>query len=75
MVTVHSPKSYDKKSTRIWRIIAGLSLTIIAMIFFIQYRLFPRHFLPEPTGPYPIGTTVWTVVDESRPEIFTAPDI
>lgn len=66
-------KNYYNKLTRRWRIVVGLALTFIAVIFLVQHRLFPRDFLPEPTGPYPIGTTVWTVVDESRPEIFTDP--
>lgn len=34
----------------------------------------PRPFLPEPTGPRLIGTTVAEVVDVSRPEIFAPGD-
>ncbi|WP_052462494.1 alpha/beta hydrolase [Nigerium massiliense] len=32
--------------------------------------LVPRDFLPRPTGPYPIGTTVFTVSDAAREDIF-----
>ncbi len=28
--------------------------------------------LPQPTGPYQIGTTYFALVDEARPEVFTA---
>ena len=33
---------------------------------------FPLFEMPNPTGPYAVGTTSFTITDESRPEIFTA---
>lgn len=46
-----------------------LSLTA-AFALAVCWSLLPGPFLPAPTGPHPIGTAVFTVVDGSRREIF-----
>jgi predicted dienelactone hydrolase len=35
----------------------------------------PLFTLPAPTGPSPVGTTSWHLVDESRPESFAVPGV
>ncbi|WIM71887.1 hypothetical protein QP028_10190 [Corynebacterium suedekumii] len=49
----------------------GLVILVTALVAIFCFRL---DFLPRPTGPHHIGTTVFTVVDENRPEIFTSGD-
>lgn len=46
---------------------AGVS----AVLGFAVCVLFPVRFLPAPTGPFALGTRVFTVVDTTRAEVFT----
>lgn len=47
----------------------GLTLFAIAVALPVWFPLFE---MPNPSGPYAVGTTSFTFTDESRPEIFTA---
>lgn len=51
----------------------GLGVLVGLAGALVRHSLFPRDWLPAPTGPYSIGTTVWTVIDQARPELFTGP--
>ena len=52
---------------------AGLGLGLVALVVAITPPLaFPVFQLPEPDGPYAIGTVTYDWVDTGRPEAFTA---
>ena len=55
-----------------WRRAVGGStwLLVVAMAAAVP-TLFPHLRLPEPTGPYRVGTTDLFIVDPDRPETFT----
>jgi len=58
----------DRRSLRrIGAVLATLCLPIAAGL----PVLFPQFELPEPTGPYAVGTTGIYLVDQARPETFT----
>ena len=48
----------------------ALGLVVIAIAAALP-ALFPVFEMPNPTGPYAVGTTSFAFTDESRPEIFT----
>lgn len=55
------------------RLLLGVlvALTVLGLIAGTALAaLMPLRFLPAPTGPHRIGTTVFSVTDESRDEIF-----
>ncbi|TFH36703.1 MAG: hypothetical protein E4G99_04290 [Anaerolineales bacterium] len=55
-------------------VVRGIGLTLGLVLFTIAAglpALFPVFQLPEPTGPYAVGTTSFVYSDESRQEIFT----
>ena len=47
---------------------AGFMLLVLAAAL---STLFPVFKMPDPTGPYAVGTTSFAFTDDSRPEIFT----
>jgi predicted dienelactone hydrolase len=49
-----------------WTAVFCLPITIAAPV------LFPHFELPEPTGPYAVGTSEIYLVDKDRPETFTS---
>jgi predicted dienelactone hydrolase len=58
--------------TRILNVI-GVILGSAAVAFAAGLPLlFPVFSLPEPSGPYAVGATVFEWIDESRPETFTS---
>ncbi len=68
-------KSAVSPTRRVRKIVNGSGLTLGSVIFVIAATLpvlFPVFQMPEPTGPYAIGTTSFVFTDESRPEIFTS---
>ena len=57
------------------RMLNGIGITVSLVFFAIAAALpvwFPLFEMPNPTGPYAVGTTSFAFIDESRPEIFTA---
>ena len=60
-----------KKQAPAWRVallaVLGLLLFVLAAALPI---ILPVPQLPEPSGPYTIGTTIYHLVDKNRPEIF-----
>jgi predicted dienelactone hydrolase len=58
----------DRKWLRIPGAIASCLLLLIAATFPI---LFPHLWLPEPSGPYSVGTRNLYLIDTDRPETFT----
>ncbi len=62
----------DAPTRRGWAFVAalfGLLCTAVALILPIAL---PVPKLPPTSGPYPVGTTSLYLVDENRPEIYTA---
>lgn len=56
------------------KVIHGIGLSLGLVLFTIAAALpalFPVFQLPEPTGPYAVGTTSFAFTDDSRQEIFT----
>lgn len=56
------------------RILTGIGLALGLVTFGIAVALpalFPMFQLPNPTGPYAVGTTSFASADDSRPEVFT----
>jgi predicted dienelactone hydrolase len=51
-----------------WGFVLGAVILLLAIVFPIGLPVFR---LPEPTGPYSVGTTELYFVDPSRPETFT----
>lgn len=50
----------------------GLALGLVTFAIAVALpALFPVFRLPNPTGPYAVGTTSLVFTDDSRPEIFT----
>lgn len=60
-----------KKRRRIITISLCLSTLIFAVIAIVPPVFVPRFHLPQPTGPYPIGTSYHHLMDPDREEIFT----
>jgi len=52
---------------RKWTYIAGIAITVFSLMLVIA---FPVKNIPEPTGPYNVGTTTYDLNDESRIEIY-----
>lgn len=72
------PRVLGKKSASPARlghkILNGIGLALGFTAFAIAAALpafFPVFRLPDPTGPYAVGTTSFAFTDNSRPEIFT----
>jgi predicted dienelactone hydrolase len=64
-----------RKSRRILAVIGFLFRLVIFAFVAALPILLPVFRLPEPTGPYPVGTINLHLVDRTRPETFTpAPD-
>lgn len=62
----------DKQSPiQIQAILGFLFRLLVFMLVVALPILLPVFRLPEPTGPYPIGTTNLHLIDHTRPEIFT----
>lgn len=62
----------DQQSpNRILAISGFLSRLLVFILVVALPILLPVFRLPEPTGPYPIGTTNLYLVDNTRPETFT----
>ena len=60
------------RGRRVWnRIGMTLGWVVLAIAAAIP-ALFPVFELPNPTGPYAIGTTAFAFSDDSRPEILTS---
>jgi len=59
-----------RKSGRILTIIGFLFRLVIFAFVAALPILLPVFRLPEPTGPYPVGTTKLYLVDNTRPETF-----
>ena len=56
------------------RILSAIGIAAGFMVFVVAAALpalFPVFQMPEPTGPYAVGTTSFAFTDDSRPEIFT----
>ncbi|MFT5052507.1 MAG: putative dienelactone hydrolase [Chlamydiales bacterium] len=53
-------------------VIGSLALLATLIVSVALPWLFPVHLLPEPTGPYAVGTTYMHLVDSSRDELFTS---
>ncbi|WP_133085479.1 alpha/beta hydrolase family protein [Winogradskyella aurantia] len=49
-------KNSDKKSTTLKKIIAGIGITVLAVLGISLPSIFPVFELPEPQGPYSVGT-------------------
>jgi len=71
LVQVVAPAGLD--AGRLWiRIpLIGLSILLLAIATGLPLA-FPVFRIPQPTGPYAIGTLTYYWVDRNRPEIFTA---
>lgn len=65
-------RSPDKQQPRrILPIIGFLfRLSVFTMVAALPI-LFPMFHLPDPTGQYPVGTTMLYLVDDTRPETYT----
>ncbi|MCJ7624687.1 MAG: hypothetical protein MUO76_14390, partial [Anaerolineaceae bacterium] len=67
-------KAQDKKFSRFSSIliiagtILGLLMLIIGLVLCIYFPIFS---IPEPTGPYAVGTRYFYWVDENRPDTYT----
>ncbi len=62
----------DTKAPRWVLLIAGFLLRLLLVVLVAALPiLLPVFRLPEPTGPYPVGTTRLYLVDRARPETFT----
>jgi hypothetical protein len=48
-----------------------ITFLVLFFLFLLPPILFPVPFLPEPTGPYSIGTTSFYWVDKNRPETLS----
>lgn len=66
--TVRQPASPKRRVCTVILTILGLLFLVIAVALLI---LFPVVHLPQPTGPYSVGTTYIHFVDENRPEMLT----
>ncbi|MEX0963498.1 MAG: hypothetical protein WDZ52_05575 [Pseudohongiellaceae bacterium] len=53
-----------------WRALAAIPVTILLLISISLSLLIPIFELPEPGGPYSIGTFDYSLIDESRIERF-----
>ncbi len=51
-----------------WGVVLGLLIMLLSVMLPI---LLPVYHIPEPTGPYPVGTTRIYLADPTRPETFT----
>ncbi len=59
-------------SNRYARLAVVLFFLVIYFIIYQIPRLFPVFTLPEPNGPYEVGTASTVLVDTSREELFTS---
>jgi predicted dienelactone hydrolase len=59
-------------SQKILRSILIVVVFLLLLGAFIFPALLPVVDLPEPTGPHAVGTTVFSLVDEARQEVFSA---
>jgi predicted dienelactone hydrolase len=67
-----NPEHRDRLTDRKWLRISGAIAGLLALVFVSAVPvLFPHLELPEPTGPFSIGTIDLYLVDKSRPETFT----
>jgi predicted dienelactone hydrolase len=78
LVVLGVPKLWRKKrATPIGRgrkiiNVIGTGLGFVAIVIAAALpALFPVFQMPDPTGPYAVGTTSFAFADDSRPEIFT----
>ncbi|MGH8250030.1 MAG: alpha/beta hydrolase family protein [Steroidobacteraceae bacterium] len=59
-----------------WRTAVRITGAVLGILAFILAALIPTVMpvfeLPEPTGPFRVGTTRFSLVDSARPETFTA---
>ena len=71
LAALFQSRTSTKKQSPAWRVtllaILGLLLILLAAALSI---VLPVPKLPEPSGPYAIGTTTYHLVDEDRLEIF-----
>jgi predicted dienelactone hydrolase len=61
-------------SRRVFRIAAFVGKLVVLFVFLLTAAipwLFPVVDLPQPTGPYAVGTIALDLVDPDRPEAFT----
>ncbi len=58
-------------TNRLRRLIGGLASLVILGLGLALGLLFPVPRVPLLTGPYPIGTIIFHLVDGNRPEIYT----
>ncbi|MDX1641612.1 MAG: hypothetical protein R3220_07930 [Balneolaceae bacterium] len=59
---------YDRK----WlRILGGVSSILLLIVSGVMASILPVFDLPEPTGPFAVGTTTFMLKDASRDEIIT----
>lgn len=63
--------AHKQPSRRVLAIIGFLFRLLILALVAALPILLPVFRLPEPTGPYPVGTTKLHLVDRTRPETFT----
>jgi predicted dienelactone hydrolase len=75
IIVRRAPQSASETHLRRWKVlriggaVLGLLLFVIAAVL---PALFPVFRLPEPTGPYAVGTTSYHLVDAARQESLTA---
>jgi len=68
---VHPWLSWQSNDHTVLRIVgASVSSLLVLDILFLQWFV-PLFKLPQPTGPYPVGTRYFYYVDTSREEMFT----
>lgn len=63
-----SPAKLGRRIVNIVGIVLGVVVIVIAAALPASFPVFQ---LPDPTGPYAVGTTSFAITDDSRPEIFT----
>ena len=73
LLLVQKSKDVPGKQPKKWlRVLGGVLLGLITLGAVIFPMLLPVVDLPEPGGPYPVGTTQFRLTMPDRPELLTA---